>query len=38
MPASPIIDGPTNTLMKYMAEYNFEAPKTWRGYRELVEK
>jgi hypothetical protein len=31
-------DGPTKTLMDVMAESKFQAPSTWKGYRELTEK
>jgi hypothetical protein len=31
-------DGPTNTLLKYMASFNFEKPKDWKGFRKLESK
>jgi class 3 adenylate cyclase len=31
-------DGPTKVLLSYMGEYNFIAPSTWKGYRELTSK
>ena len=31
-------DGPSKTLLSYMKERNFEAPKTWKGYRPLTSK
>lgn len=31
-------DGPSSTLLHYMAEFGFRAPDSWRGYRELTEK
>lgn len=31
-------DGPSNTLLRVMGEYDFQAPEDWRGYRELTEK
>jgi len=31
-------DGPTNTLMKVMAEKGFQSEPDWPGYRELTEK
>ncbi len=31
-------DGPSSTLLHYMAETGFRAPDSWRGYRELTEK
>lgn len=31
-------DGPSNTLLNVIEEYNGVAPKNWRGYRELTEK
>jgi len=33
-----IEDGPTMSLLRVMAEFDFQAPSTWRGYRELTEK
>jgi hypothetical protein len=31
-------DGPSQTLLSYMANQNFEAPKTWQGFRPLTSK
>jgi hypothetical protein len=31
-------DGPSKTLLSYMRERNFEAPKDWKGYRPLTSK
>lgn len=31
-------DGPSKTLLNYMQERNFEAPKSWKGYRPLTSK
>lgn len=31
-------DGPSRTLLNYMGEREFEAPKTWKGYRPLTAK
>ena len=31
-------DGPSLTLMGVMEEYNFQAPSSWKGYRDLTEK
>jgi hypothetical protein len=31
-------DGPSKTLLSYMANQNFEAPKSWNGYRPLTAK
>jgi class 3 adenylate cyclase len=31
-------DGPSQTLMRYMEEHNFEAPGGWTGFRALTEK
>lgn len=31
-------DGPTQTLLEYMAKYSFEAPPHWKGYRQLTSK
>eukprot|EP00743_Colponemidia_sp_Colp-15_P004114 GILK01004442.1.p1 GENE.GILK01004442.1~~GILK01004442.1.p1 ORF type:complete len:836 (-),score=113.06 GILK01004442.1:537-3044(-) len=31
-------DGPCQTLLKYLSEFNYVSPKTWKGYRELTEK
>jgi hypothetical protein len=31
-------DGPTASLLRVMAEDNFQAPSTWKGFRELTEK
>ena len=32
------IDGPSDVLLNVMAEHDYVAPPTWRGYRELTEK
>jgi len=29
------VDGPTRALLKYMGEYDFEAPYNWQGHRPL---
>ena len=31
-------DGPTRTLLNTMSKTNFQAPRQWRGYRELTSK
>jgi class 3 adenylate cyclase len=31
-------DGPTKVLLKYMEEFSFISPSTWKGYRELNSK
>lgn len=31
-------DGPANTLLKYIKRRGYEAPREWRGYRELTSK
>ncbi len=31
-------DGPTNTLLNFMSNYDFHAPDDWSGYRELTDK
>ena len=31
-------DNPTRCLLDFMEENDFEAPKTWKGYRILTEK
>ncbi len=31
-------DGPSKTLLRYMNEFNFVAPNTWKGYRPLTSK
>ena len=35
---TPLQDGPSATLLDYMAHLDYTAPFTWRGYRELTEK
>merc|ERR1711871_97310 len=30
--------GPSKTLLDYMAKTNFEAPKDWKGVRQLTDK
>jgi hypothetical protein len=34
----PLGDGPSSTLLEYMAKHSFEAPPDWPGFRELTEK
>eukprot|EP00798_Chlamydomonas_sp_ICE-L_P018652 gene18652-25168_t len=34
----PIKDVPSEVLLTYMGGFNFVAPPTWRGFRELTEK
>lgn len=34
----PLLDGPSNTLLNFMVTYDYAAPFTWRGFRELTEK
>jgi hypothetical protein len=34
----PVSDGPSATLLRVMAEHNYQAPAGWAGYRELTEK
>lgn len=34
----PVRDGPSDTLLRVMEEYDFKAPPDWRGFRELTEK
>ena len=31
-------DGPTKALQYYLAFYNFEAPPSWSGYRDIDEE
>ena len=31
-------DPPTRSLLRYMSEFNVEAPITWPGYRTLTDK
>ncbi|EGR29486.1 hypothetical protein IMG5_154690 [Ichthyophthirius multifiliis] len=31
-------DGPCQTIIKYMSKFDYQAPKDWKGYRELIEK
>ena len=31
-------DGPAQTLLKYIASYQYKAPKKWPGYRPLTSK
>ena len=31
-------DGPTQTILEYMAKYNFSAPNEWKGFRQLTSK
>lgn len=31
-------DGPSKSILEFMHKYNYKCPRTWRGYRELVEK
>ena len=34
----PLLDGPSATLLSFMATHDFIAPFTWKGYRELTDK
>ncbi|KAG2449913.1 hypothetical protein HYH02_000019 [Chlamydomonas schloesseri] len=34
----PRVDGPSDVLLKVMAEHGYAAPPGWRGFRELTEK
>lgn len=34
----PLGDGPSTTLLEFMAKHAFTAPENWRGYRELTDK
>jgi hypothetical protein len=34
----PLVDGPSQTLLEFMAGHSFRAPSSWAGYRELTEK
>ena len=34
----PLQDGPSNTLLNFMAGHDYMAPFTWKGYRELTDK
>ena len=34
----PLSDGPSTTLLDFMAKHNFSAPEDWQGYRELTDK
>jgi hypothetical protein len=34
----PLMDGPSNTLLDYMATFDYAAPFTWKGFRELTDK
>ena len=34
----PLQDGPSNTLLNFMAGHDYTAPFTWKGYRELTDK
>ena len=31
-------DGPSNTLLSVLREYDYKAPPNWKGFRELTEK
>ena len=33
-----VVDGPSQTLLDYMAGHDNQKPDNWRGYRELTEK
>ena len=35
---SALTDGPSSTLLDFMATHKFQAPPNWPGYRELTEK
>jgi len=32
------IDGPSRALLDFMFSYNFQAPASWRGFRELTDR
>ena len=34
----PLQDGPSNTLLNFMAGHDYTPPFTWKGYRELTDK
>jgi hypothetical protein len=34
----PVVDGPSRTLLDFMAVHNYVAPQGWAGFRELTEK
>lgn len=34
----PLVDGPSDVLLRYMADTGFAAPSDWAGFRELTEK
>ncbi|KXZ49182.1 hypothetical protein GPECTOR_22g772 [Gonium pectorale] len=34
----PRVDGPSDVLLRYMADNGYTAPPGWRGFRELTEK
>lgn len=34
----PLMDGLSNTLLDYMATFDYAAPFTWKGFRELTDK
>ncbi|KAG2495222.1 hypothetical protein HYH03_006828 [Edaphochlamys debaryana] len=34
----PLVDGPSDVLLCFMAEHGYTAPPGWRGFRELTEK
>lgn len=33
-----VVDGPSDSLLTVMQKYNYNAPKSWKGFRELTEK
>lgn len=33
-----VVDGPSSTLLSFMAQSSFQAPKSWAGFRELTDK
>ncbi len=34
----PLLDGPSATLLNFMATHEYTAPFSWKGYRELTDK
>lgn len=38
MSGEDVIDGPSSTLLSFMAQSSFQAPKGWAGFRELTDK
>ena len=33
-----VVDGPSDSLLTVMQKHNYNAPKSWKGFRELTEK